>query len=142
MDKTGGMEKGSGERRMGDKGSTYPKQSEDDILASDSDSGGKENAMTRQNLLRSIRNHESQLRSMGVASLSVFGSSARDEATEDSDVDVLVEFDRPVGYFHVFHVQDFLEELLEGRPVHLVIRDTVIEELREIIYTEAIDVLQ
>ena len=95
--------------------------------------------MTRHDVLQSIRRHEPDLRDMGVASLSVFGSFARDEGTHGSDVDVLVDFDRPVGYFHVFHVQDFLEKALGGRSVHLVLRGTVIEELKDIIYGEAID---
>lgn len=97
--------------------------------------------MNRQEVVRSIRNQESKLRSMGVSSLSVFGSFARDEAVSGSDVDVLVDFNRPVGYFHVFHVQDLLEEALEGKPVHLVLRGTVMDELKEIIFGEAIDVL-
>lgn len=97
--------------------------------------------MTREKVLESLRTHESQLRAMGIASLSLFGSLARAETTKDSDIDLLIEFDRPVGYFHVFHVQDFLEECLGGTPVHLVLRNTVIDELKEIIHREAVHVI-
>ena len=48
----------------------------------------------------------------GVKSLLLFGSVARDEATPKSDVDLLVEFNRPVGYFGLFALQDYLENLL------------------------------
>jgi predicted nucleotidyltransferase len=47
-----------------------------------------------------------------VRSLSVFGSVARDEAGASSDVDLLVEFDLPVGYFGLFALQDHMEALL------------------------------
>jgi uncharacterized protein len=48
----------------------------------------------------------------GVKSLLLFGSVARDEATATSDIDLLVEFNRPVGYFGLFTLQDYLEKLL------------------------------
>jgi predicted nucleotidyltransferase len=50
---------------------------------------------------------------LGVRSLHLFGSLARDEATEASDVDLLVEFDRPVGYFGLVALQDYLSRLLD-----------------------------
>jgi predicted nucleotidyltransferase len=71
----------------------------------------------------------------GVRSLSVFGSVARDEADASSDVDLLVEFDRPVGYFGLFALQEHLEDLLScnvdlGTPGSLKprIRERVMEE--------------
>jgi hypothetical protein len=42
----------------------------------------------------------------------LFGSAARDEASADSDVDLLVEFSQPVGLFQFFELQQRLEELL------------------------------
>lgn len=55
-------------------------------------------------------------------------------------MDLLVEFDRPVGYFHIFHTQDYLEETLGGARVDLVLRRAVVDELRDRIYAEAVDV--
>jgi predicted nucleotidyltransferase len=52
-------------------------------------------------------------------------------------VDVLVEFDRPVGYFHLFEVQDRLEALL-GCKVDLVTRGGLRPELRDGILAEAV----
>ena len=72
-----------------------------------------------------------------MSSLDLFGSVARDEASADSDVDLLVEFDRPIGLFHFFRVQQRLEEIL-GAPVDLVMRDAVKPQLRERIFAEAI----
>ena len=58
--------------------------------------------MQRDRVISILRKHKNELRSKGVASLALFGSTARDEAQEDSDVDLLVEFDRSVGLFDVF----------------------------------------
>ena len=53
-----------------------------------------------------------------VALAFVFGSVARDDATAASDLDLLVEFDRPTGLLGLFNLQAHLEELL-GCPVDL-----------------------
>ena len=94
-----------------------------------------------ENVKRILAGHEAELKAKGVKSLAVFGSVARGEARTDSDLDLLVEFDRSVGLFHFTHVQDFLKDLLDGVEVDLVIRDAVYEELRDDIYTEAVNVL-
>ena len=76
-----------------------------------------------------------------VRSLAVFGSVARDEASDASDVDLLVEFARPVGYFHLFRTRDYLRSILGVRSVDLVHRPAVHPELQPRIYGEAVDVL-
>ncbi len=75
----------------------------------------------------------------GVKSLSLFGSVARDTATAASDVDLLVEFDRPVGYFGLFALQDYLEKLL-GCPVDLGTPDSLKPYIRERVNGELIRV--
>jgi predicted nucleotidyltransferase len=58
--------------------------------------------MKRETVLQILLAHEKDLRvQYGVKSLSLFGSVARDAATESSDVDLLVDFNRPTGYFGV-----------------------------------------
>lgn len=93
--------------------------------------------MERQVLLQLLKQKRAELTAkFGVRSLLLFGSVARNEATSTSDVDLLVEFNRPVGYFGLFALQDYLEELL-GCPVDLgtlaslkpYIRERVMEEL-------------
>lgn len=93
--------------------------------------------MRRDEVLAILSAHRAELHALGVKSLSVFGSVARDEAGPESDVDLLVEFDRPVGYFHLFDVQDYLEKLL-GRRVDLVTPDALRRQLRGRILREAI----
>jgi predicted nucleotidyltransferase len=75
----------------------------------------------------------------GVKSLLLFGSVARNEATADSDVDLLVEFNRPVGYFGLFALQDYLEKLL-GCPVDLGTPDSLKPYIKERIMGELIRV--
>lgn len=49
--------------------------------------------MSREHILATLRAHEAELRAAGVVHLSVFGSAARGEATDASDVDLMAEFD-------------------------------------------------
>lgn len=93
--------------------------------------------MRRAEVLQIIATHEAELRAMGVRSLSVFGSVARDQAGPASDVDLLVEFDGPVGYFHVFDVRDRLVALL-GCKVDLVTRGGLRPEIRDGVLAEAV----
>ena len=75
----------------------------------------------------------------GVKSLFLFGSVARHEATSASDVDLLVEFSRPVGYFGLFALQDYLEKLL-GCPVDLGTPESLKPYIRESVMGELIHV--
>ncbi|TMA27580.1 MAG: nucleotidyltransferase family protein [Deltaproteobacteria bacterium] len=70
-------------------------------------------------------------------SLDLFGSIARGDSGADSDVDLLVEFDRPVGLFQFFRVQRRLEAIV-GRPVDLVMKDAIKRQLRTRILAEAV----
>ena len=75
----------------------------------------------------------------GVKTLSLFGSVARDEAQSSSDIDLLVEFNRPVGYFGLFALQDYLEKLL-GCSVDLGTPDSLKPYIRERIEGELVHV--
>jgi len=76
----------------------------------------------RGRVISILQEHEIELRSVGVASLALFGSTARDEAYEDSDVDLLVDFNRPVALFVVFRLQHKLENLLDVSRMDMVQR--------------------
>jgi predicted nucleotidyltransferase len=101
--------------------------------------------MTRDEVLAILRADESRLRSeFGVRSLSLFGSLARDQATTGSDVDLLVEYEpeRRVGLLRHIGTALHLEELLGVPKVDLVVRESVVDELKEVIYGEALDVFE
>jgi uncharacterized protein len=68
--------------------------------------------MNRQDAINILKRHRGELADIyGVKSLALFGSVARDEAQPSSDIDLLVEFNRPVGLFGLFALQDRLEDL-------------------------------
>jgi hypothetical protein len=75
--------------------------------------------MTRRNIISRIRQHRAQLTSLGVKSLSIFGSVARGEERPDSDVDILVEFEGRATFDRFMDTKYYLEELL-SRKVDLV----------------------
>ena len=94
--------------------------------------------MKRQAVLDILARHHAELQRMEVASLALFGSVARDEALEDSDIDLLIEFKSPVGLFDFVRVRQFLEQILGGGKVDLVMSSAIIEELRENILKESV----
>ena len=75
----------------------------------------------------------------GVTRLALFGSTARDSAKTNSDVDILVSFDGVATSQRYFGVQFYLEDLL-GCAVDLVTEKALRPELRQYIELEAIDV--
>ena len=94
--------------------------------------------MKRNEVVRILTEHQKELsEKYGVKSLALFGSVARDEANPKSDVDVLVEFDRPVGLFGLFALQDYLEALF-GCPVDLGTPDSLKPRLRTKVLAECV----
>ncbi len=86
-------------------------------------------SLNRDDVLELLRNHKGVLKErFGVSEISLFGSFARDEGRQDSDIDVIVKFDgRPTAKTY-FGAQFYIEDLL-GRTVDMARR----EELREAI---------
>ena len=96
--------------------------------------------MKQDAVIQLLRQHNAELeRRFGVKSLLLFGSVARDDALPTSDADLLVEFNRPVGYFGLFALQDYLENLL-GCPVDLGTPDSLKPYIRERVMGELIHV--
>ena len=94
--------------------------------------------MTKDETLRFLKAHKAQLgREFGVTDLALFGSVARDNAGDNSDIDILVRFDSPATSRRYFGVQFFLEDGL-GRSVDLVTEKALRPELRPYIEREAI----
>lgn len=79
---------------------------------------------TLNDIERTLSSQKNQLTSrFGVKRLAIFGSYARNEQHRDSDVDILVEFDAPVG-IEFIDLANFLEDILELR-VDLVSRNGI-----------------
>ena len=95
--------------------------------------------MDRSTIINAIKSNQKHLNRMGVRSLGLFGSLARNEATTVSDVDLLVELEEPVTFDRYMDVRIFLEDLLQCK-VDLVIRDVVREPIRPYIEKDLIRV--
>lgn len=91
--------------------------------------------LSQQKVLEILLIHRPQIQAFAVKTLFLFGSVARDEAGADSDVDLLVEFEKPVGLFTFIELKDYLEEILNcsvdlGTPQSLrpYLKDIVLRE--------------
>jgi len=96
--------------------------------------------LNRQHVLTLLAQSRPELSTrFGVTRLSLFGSMARDEASESSDIDILVSFDGPATSKRYFGVLFFLEDML-GRPVDLVTDKALRAELKPYVEHSLIDV--
>ena len=75
----------------------------------------------------------------GVTRLALFGSTARNDARVDSDIDILIAFDGPATSERYFGVQFYLEDLF-GCKIYLVTEKALRVELRPFIEKEAVRV--
>ncbi len=91
---------------------------------------------TLRDVQRILRVHKEELRERyGVKRIGVFGSYSRGEQKEDSDVDILVEFEKPIGLIDFIRLQEYLESLL-GVKVDLVTKGALKKRIRERILQE------
>ncbi len=92
--------------------------------------------MNKQEIILKLQNNLPFLKqNYHVARLGVFGSVARDEQTEKSDVDMLVEFNSPVGFFDFIKLENFLSEILKQKvdlvtknALKPIIKDEILKE--------------
>ena len=69
-----------------------------------------------------IEEHKQEFANIyGVSEIGIFGSVVRGEAGKDSDLDILVEFDRPVTLFGIMDLEFQLQDLV-GNKVDLVMK--------------------
>ncbi len=86
---------------------------------------------------KKIGSHRSVLKErFNVKRLGVFGSYVHDSQTDSSDIDILVEFDKPMGW-EIVDLQLYLEKIL-GKKVDLVTIRSLRPELREIILRDVV----
>lgn len=94
----------------------------------------------RDNAISTLRGYLPTLRrDFGVSRVALFGSTVRDEAREDSDLDLLVDFDVGPTFDSFMELKFFLEDHL-GLRVDLVTRRALKPRIRPIVEREAVDV--
>ncbi len=93
---------------------------------------------TRQDILASLKKLKGEVaREYSVKTIGVFGSVARNEQTGTSDIDLLVEFSKPVGFVTFMRLENFLSERL-GNRVDLVTSDSLKPVIRQDVLAEVI----
>ncbi len=95
--------------------------------------------MTRDEILQKLRELKPRFAEMNIRRMAVFGSYARDEANEGSDVDLLVKLGdrRPFTYFDLFDVREEISGHL-GKEIDLV--TNIHPLLKKRVEREAVDV--
>lgn len=91
-----------------------------------------------ETIRRTLLRHKAELRKkFKVKTIGVFGSYARGEQKRGSDVDVLVEFEQPVGLFQFMALENCLSDLL-GVKVDLVSKKALKPHIGERILAEVV----
>ncbi len=97
-------------------------------------------AMQREHAIKQLKRHEAELRRLGVLRLYLFGSTARDEARDDSDVDLFFDYEKGrLGLYELMDVKDFAARIL-GRKTDIMTRDSLHRVLRPAIEASALRV--
>jgi uncharacterized protein len=86
--------------------------------------------MRRDEVIAKLKQHEAELRRLGVEHLYLFGSTARGEAREDSDVDLFFDYKRgKLGLLELMDVKEETSRIL-GRKADIMTRDSLHKALR------------
>ena len=96
--------------------------------------------MGRDQAIARLKEHEAELRQLGIEHLYLFGSTARGEAREDSDVDLFFDYQRgKLGVFELMDVKEYAARIL-GRKTDIMTRDSLHKTLRQAIEATAVRV--
>jgi len=97
--------------------------------------------VNRDEVIQALREHREEMKQrFGVKMLALFGSMGCGEATTESDIDILVEFEKPPGFDGYMDLKAYLEKLLERR-VDLVMKTALKPWARPAVEEEAIDLM-
>jgi predicted nucleotidyltransferase len=98
------------------------------------------NWMKRAEAITRLRDHEAELKRLGVQHLYLFGSTARDEARDESDVDLFFDYEKgKLGVFELMDVKEAAARIL-GRRTDIMTRDSIHKLLRQGIEATAVPV--
>lgn len=79
---------------------------------------------TRERILNVLSNHKHEFSSLGIRNVGLFGSYARNEESENSDIDLLLDFDPDQESFdNYMAVYDILEQLFVGERIEVVTKN-------------------
>jgi uncharacterized protein len=95
--------------------------------------------MELEKVIQILKQNKRDLNRLGVKSLAIFGSTVRNEATGESDIDLLVEFEGPASFDGYMETKFLIEDIL-GRRVDLVTRQALRPGMLQRVESEAVDV--
>lgn len=96
--------------------------------------------MERDQAIARLREHEAELKRLGVQHLYLFGSTARGDARDDSDIDLFFDYQEgKFGLFDLMDVQEYASRIL-GREADVMTRDSIHKVLRPRIEATALRV--
>jgi predicted nucleotidyltransferase len=96
--------------------------------------------MERDAAIARLREHEAELKQLGVQHLYLFGSTARDEARPDSDIDLFFDYQRgKLGLYELMDVKEAAARILD-RKTDIMTRDSLHKTLRPQIEATALQV--
>jgi predicted nucleotidyltransferase len=101
---------------------------------------GYNDAMERDEAISRLQQHEADLKRLGVEHLYMFGSTARGEANDDSDVDLFFDYQKgKLGVYELMDVKEYAVSIL-GRKTDIMTRDSLHKTLRDAIEATAVRV--
>jgi len=96
--------------------------------------------MNRQETISRLQAHQTEFKRLGVQHLYLFGSMARDEATDESDIDLFFDYERgKLGVLELMDVKRRAADIL-GRKADVITRDSLHKTLRQAIEASAVQV--
>lgn len=96
--------------------------------------------MERDEAIGRLKAHEVELKRLGVERLYLFGSTARGDATESSDVDLFFDYEKgKFGLFELMDVKEYAASIL-GRPADIMTRDSLHRAIRQQVEATAVRV--
>jgi uncharacterized protein len=93
--------------------------------------------MELEKVIQILKQNKRDLNRLGVKSLAIFGSTVRNEATGESDIDLLVEFEGPATFDGYMETKFLIEDVL-GRRVDLVTRQALRPGMLQRVESEAV----
>jgi predicted nucleotidyltransferase len=96
--------------------------------------------MNRDEAMNRLKARAADLKRLGVEHLYMFGSTARDEARDESDIDLFFDYQKgKLGLFELMDVKETTAQIL-GRPADIMTRDSLHRTLRRQIEASALQV--
>ena len=94
---------------------------------------------TKADILKTLKNHKSEFSKFGVSHIGLFGSYSREEQTQSSDIDLLVDFEPSMeNYDNFMAVCDLVDHLFEGEDVEVVTQNGLSKYIGHYILNEVV----